>query len=558
MGMTHPAATTATTSTTATTAMERSTQMDAATNLLAAGPVRLFDHYPQGLGSDPACQALVGLGRSVGPAQVRRTTILPYVGERLTDVFARAVNPEDPFELCSLYVGRAEAELATPTHWPHLTDRWSSSRIRRQVSPGEILSSTATSRFIKELFNFYFRDALYGALQDDETLVMSSGAADETLFGLPKPLRDCVVYALDQGWYGYSDSRGRLPSREAIARYETASSLYNTYAADNISITMGSTVAMNSIADFLAHRQRAGETLCLLPNYPPLVEAAARHSRIRLVPAASGAGRTDLEPLIAALGPGTRMVMLQTVTNPTGCAVDEQQLEKLITAAGPDTVVVLDEAHECSGARSQHSAARSAPNVVRLASLSKSLRIPGLKLGWIVASSAFMADYYEYASTTYGGPPSVFALLTEAVARFERWTLEGVDSPGAEHVAEFEAHCGLERNSLGAAYRDYVAQRTVQEQAIEGSRVWFEHALVDLGWEAVTPQYSSNICARPPRAGDSYGDFRRILSAAGVSVYPGALNCLLDESAVRFTSAQRPEKLTEVRRRLEAASKTLS
>lgn len=518
------------------------------------GQGRLFGGYQSG-SANPACRELIDLDASA--AAVAGPTgdcaVLPNVGARLTDLYERAQNPEDPFELCELYIGRAEAELPGTTHWPHLAERWRSSRPLRQVAEADVLRGAATPRFVKETFNFYFRDALYGKLRDDNTLIMSSGAADEAMFGLPTVLRDCIVFALDQGWYGYSDSRGRVPTREAVAQYETARSPHVSYTADNISISMGGTFAMNSIAEF-ALRGATGEALCLLPNYPPLVEAVARHSRVRLVPGASGGGRTDLEPLIRALEPDTPMVMLQTVTNPTGCAVDEDQLEQLIKTADPRTVIVLDEAHECSGPDFPRTPARSAPNVVRVVSLSKSLRVPGLKVGWIVASAQFIADYYEYASTSYGGPPSVFALLVETVARFDRWIIEGVESPSAAHVREFEPHCGLELESLGRAYRDYVAQREVQEGAIEASRRWFERSLSGLGWEAVTPQYSSNICAWPPAPGDSYRDFRRILSAAGVSVYPGVLNFLLDSPGVRFTTAQQPAKLLEVRRRLESVT----
>lgn len=501
--------------------------------------------------ADAACEELVELARLIPAGQSPRPSVIyPHVGERLLDIFARASNPEDPMELCQLFLGRVETESSGPPLWPHLAERWSASRRRRSVEEADILRGAATPRFVKELFNFYFRNALYGRLRDEQTLIMSSGAADEAIFGLPAPLRACVVHALDQGWYGYSDSRGRVPTREAVAQYETARSPYSTYTADNVSISMGGTFAMNSIADFVLHHRPDGESLCLAPNYPPLVEAVARRTRVRLVPAASGGGRTDLTPLIEALATDTPLVMLQTVTNPTGCAVDERQLEQLIGAASPSTVIVIDEAHECCAPEIVRSPARSAPNVVRLVSLSKALRIPGMKVGWVVAAPDFVSDYYEYASTSFGGPPSLFALLIEVAARFERWLLEGVPEPTPEHVHEFEPHCGLTLANLGRAYRDYRHERDRQEKAIGASRRWFEHALTGAGFDPVTPQYSSNICARPPSAGNSYLDFRRIFSSCGVSVYPGVLNFLLDEPGVRFTTAQRPGKLVEVQRRL--------
>ena len=89
---------------------------------------------------------------------------------------------------------------------------------------------------------------------------------------------------------------------------------------------------------------------------------------------------------------------------------------------------------------------RSRRNVIRVASLSKTHSVPGMKLGWIVAHPDFIRGYYEYASTTYGGPPSLFYLLIEMAARFEQWDVLGLQAlpDGRRHAVAVGVPPGLQ------------------------------------------------------------------------------------------------------------------
>jgi len=49
--------------------------------------------------------------------------------------------------------------------------------------------------------------------------------------------------------------------------------------------------------------------------------------------------------------------------------------------------------------------------VVFVRSLSKQWTAPGLKCGWVRFPDDFINAFYDHASTTYGGPPSIFSLL---------------------------------------------------------------------------------------------------------------------------------------------------
>jgi aspartate/methionine/tyrosine aminotransferase len=467
----------------------------------------------------------------------------PQIDDRFLDVYARAHDPSDPFELRDLYLGRVEHELGAASHRPELAERWTGSRPLRSIDVADVLRSRATVRCVKELFNWFFRDDLYGDLRSDDHVILSSGSADEQAYGISDVLKECVHYALARDWYGYSDSRGRVPAREAIAAYESARSACSVEES-NVALTMGGTFAISALVDFLAlERPTADAALCAIPNYPPLVQAVARRMDVSLVPVSSRGGTTSLEPLVEALTPATPLVLLQTVMNPSGALVDEAQLKELIAAASPSTTILLDECHECLGPLTQASSARSAPNVMRVSSISKTWSAPGLKLGWILADEAFIREYYEYASTTFGGPPSFFYTLVEVMARMERWLIEGIDVPGPAEVAEFESSYGLTRERLGRAYAGYRADRLGRETALLRLREAAIDGIAGPGVTVIRPRYSINMAVDFAGASDSYLCFRRLLAETGVAVFPGILTFCLGGGTVRVTTARAWDEL---------------
>ncbi|MEU1528523.1 pyridoxal phosphate-dependent aminotransferase [Streptomyces fagopyri] len=476
-----------------------------------------------------------------------RRTFDPGVDERVLEVFSRARDPRDPFELRDLWLGRIEHELGHHSHRPGLAQKWRTARQHRVADPAEVLSSRATVRFVKEMFNWYFRDDLYGDLHSDSHLILSSGSVDEERWGLPSALKHAVQFALDRDWYGYSDSRGRVPAREAIAAYETARVTGAGYTADNVAMTMGGTFAISSLADFILHNAPdLGEpVLCGTPNYPPLVESIARRREVRLVPLPCEDGQMSLGPLIAALTPNTPMVMLQTAANPTGAVVSERELTELIRAAAPTTMIVLDECHEWLGPSEPRSAARAAPNVIRVSSLSKAWSAPGLKIGWFLADQDFVSEYYEYASTAFGGPPSFFYTLVEVVARMERWLLEGVGTPGAGQAAEFEKAYEIDLDRLQSAYQTYRSERLFRQESLTTLREATTTRLSDASGAVIVPRCSINTTVEFAGWTDSYLCFRDILRETGVSVFPTILTFGLSGGAVRVTTARPWDQLSD-------------
>lgn len=483
-----------------------------------------------------------------------RYTSLPVVDERMLDVYARTCNPNDPIELRDLWLGRVEHELGCHSFRPHLAERWRATKVLRRVEPDEVLASCTTVRFIKELFNWFFRNDLYGELQSNDRIILSSGSVDEEAWGLPETLKECIRYALNRDWYGYSDSRGRAPVCEAIAAYESARMKRVRYGVENVALTMGGTFAISALTDFLllGMPETQAPVLCGIPNYPPLVESVARRRNTQLVPLPSVDGHMSLEPLIAALTPQTPLVLIQTAANPTGAGISDADLARLVAAASSSTMILLDECHEWLGPTEPYLDARAAPNVIRIFSISKTWSAPGLKIGWILADAPVIADYYEYASTTYGGPPSFFYTLVEMLARMERWLITGVELPGMAEVQEFESSYHLDLKQLQTAYISYRQERIARENGLRTLRDAVFAGLSPAMGLIIPPRYSINMAIDLPEWNDSYRCFRDLLRETDVAVFPGILNFCFSGGIVRITTARQWNHLSTAIARLNS------
>jgi histidinol-phosphate aminotransferase len=120
----------------------------------------------------------------------------------------------------------------------------------------------------------------------------------------------------------------------------------------------------------------------------PIVVAGSGAAAVR-VPNTGGHGH-DLDAMLAAITPKTRLVIVCNPNNPTGTAVRRDELTRFLDAVPGDVLVVLDEAYrefvtdpavpdglETYGDR---------PNVVVLRTMSKAWGLAGLRVGWLAAA----------------------------------------------------------------------------------------------------------------------------------------------------------------------------
>ncbi|EKE18418.1 MAG: hypothetical protein ACD_9C00341G0002 [uncultured bacterium] len=389
--------------------------------------------------------------------------------------------------------------------------------------------------FIKELSNVYFRDHLYGEYRSDNNIILSSGSVNHEVFNIPEALKFFIKYALDRDWYGYSDSRGRLQTRVALASYVNTFFDNEPYNSENICITMGATASISALFEYISKNKikRSGQklsALCAVPNYPPLVKSMAQHFDVELVELNDYTeGSISLQPVIEKIKPETPVIFLQTVINPSGKKISENSLADLIAKTSENTLIILDECHECFGEK-VFGPSRARKNVIRVNSLSKEFFMPGMKLGWFIADKKFIDGYYEYASSSYGSPASFFYLLIEGLAIFEMHRQKGI-----ELDKKFFSEYDISSEKLDELFRDYVQQINKNSKAVIDNRLFAIKRLKDAGFEVIEPSHSLNILIYIPGTTDSYTVFLDLLHNTGVSVYPGVLSFIFSKPYVRIS-----------------------
>ncbi|PRX45377.1 histidinol-phosphate aminotransferase [Prauserella shujinwangii] len=98
--------------------------------------------------------------------------------------------------------------------------------------------------------------------------------------------------------------------------------------------------------------------------------------------------RHDLDAMLAAITPATRLVFVCNPNNPTGTAVRRDQLTRFLDAVPDDVLVVLDEAYRefvtDPDVPDGLGFVRSHPNVAVLRTFSKAYGLAGLRVGYAV------------------------------------------------------------------------------------------------------------------------------------------------------------------------------
>lgn len=104
--------------------------------------------------------------------------------------------------------------------------------------------------------------------------------------------------------------------------------------------------------------------------------------------------RTDIEALLAAVTPRTRIVFVTNPNNPTGSYVSAAELKSLRDRLPPDVLLVVDAAYAEYVSRNDYSAGMelvaATDNTVVLRTFSKIYGLGGLRIGWAYGPAEFV------------------------------------------------------------------------------------------------------------------------------------------------------------------------
>lgn len=204
---------------------------------------------------------------------------------------------------------------------------------------------------------------------------------------------------------GYSDSRGVLPAREAVARYYTELGV----DADRGGVSPDDVFLGNGVSELISLVLQAlvspgDEILVPAPDYPLwTAQVTLQGGRAVHYPCDEGNGwMPDLDAIEALVTPATRGIVLINPNNPTGAVYSAELVRGFAALAERHGLVLMaDEIYDriLYGDASHEYAALHTSGTLCLtfSGLSKAQRVAGYRSGWLVASGdrALAADFLE-------------------------------------------------------------------------------------------------------------------------------------------------------------------
>ena len=248
---------------------------------------------------------------------------------------------------------------------------------------------------IKNLEASRIREVANAGLGRDDVLKFWFGESDEVT---PAIIRDEAIRSLQAGDTFYSHNLGLPELREALGRYTHG--LHPAHPAQHwAERTVVTSGGVNGLMLACQALVNAGdEVVVVTPIWPNLVaQPAIMGAHVRctaLVPdALSGQWRLDLDGLLAAVTPDTRMLVLNAPNNPTGWTLTaDEQRAILAHCRRTGTWILADEVYErlyfapsaYGCAPSFLDCAEPDDRLVVAHSFSKSFLMTGWRLGWLV------------------------------------------------------------------------------------------------------------------------------------------------------------------------------
>ncbi len=235
------------------------------------------------------------------------------------------------------------------------------------------------------------REVANAGLGRDDVLVFWFGESDEVT---PEPIRQAAADSLARGETFYSHNLGLPELRQAIADY--ASALHGPIGADRIAVTSSGVTALMLAMQMLL--SAGDEVVAVVPVWPNLTAQpailGARVTRVPLRPQ-GGVWGLDLQALVDAVTPQTRLLLVNAPNNPTGWTLTRAEQQTLLEhCRRTGTWIVADEVYE----RMWFGGGPAAPSFLDIAmpddrlivahSFSKSFLMTGWRLGWLVLPRA--------------------------------------------------------------------------------------------------------------------------------------------------------------------------
>ncbi len=215
-------------------------------------------------------------------------------------------------------------------------------------------------------------------------------------FEPPDALVAAAAEALHQGLHQYAPSAGDPVLRQAVAEHQRDRYGLDWDPVTDVTVTTGASEAIT--ASLLALLEPGDEVVLIEPSYDLYPYAVVAAGGVPVyVPTTFPDFRLDLDRLAAAVTDRTRVIVVNTPTNPTGQQLTAAEIRVLgELATRHDAYLISDEVYEhlvYDGGMHLPVAADpvARERTITVSSVSKTFSATGWRIGWAVAPAALSA-----------------------------------------------------------------------------------------------------------------------------------------------------------------------
>jgi alanine-synthesizing transaminase len=229
------------------------------------------------------------------------------------------------------------------------------------------------------------------ALEEAGHSVLRLNTGNPALFGFeaPEEILQDIIRTLPRS-HGYSDSRGILPARRAVAQHYQDRGLTDV-GVDDVFLGNGVSELISMAVQALV--DDGDEVLIPTPDFPlwTAVTTMAGGKAVHYMCDESADWLPDLDDIAAKITGRTKALVIINPNNPTGAVYPKRLLEGMLDLARRHHLMVLaDEVYDkiLYDDAVHHHAALLAPDVLCLtfSGLSKAYRVAGFRSGWLVVT----------------------------------------------------------------------------------------------------------------------------------------------------------------------------
>ncbi len=258
--------------------------------------------------------------------------------------------------------------------------------------------------------------AMYNeALKMKDTISFTVGEPD---FITPKPIIDEACRCWEQGLTHYTPNAGVLPLRQAIAEYHKSD--LNPDPETQIMVSCGATEAIQMALFTLV--DPGDEVIVVTPAWPNYFgQIGMTGATLKVVPAYEENNFVpDPEDIKKAIGPKTKVIILNSPSNPTGAVIDRATCKALADIlVHRDIYVIADEiysrlVYDEEGYTSITSFDGMIDKTVYISGFSKMFAMTGWRLGYAIARPDIirnMTKLHENGASCLPAPSQIAAAV---------------------------------------------------------------------------------------------------------------------------------------------------